>query len=247
MSDHDISQPITIGCAGWTIAREHSELFPSEGTHLERYATLFSAVEINTTFYRLHRPATFRKWAGAVPEHFRFAVKAPRTMTHYGRLRDMTDLEPFLEGVSQLGDKLGPILVQLPPSLAFDAAVADTFFTTFRQQYDGSLVCEPRHASWFTPEGTQLLVDHEVARVAADPVRAAGAGQAGGWPGLVYYRLHGSPRIYYSAYSTEYLDALAAELEVYAGEVPVWCFFDNTAGGEAVGNALYLKSRLTEK
>lgn len=235
--------PFFIGTAGWTIAREHAHLFEQQGTHLERYARLFSAVEINTTFYRLHKPATFAKWAAATPDNFRFAVKVPRDITHYGGLREMEKLHPFLEGVAELGEKAGPLLVQLPPKLAFDGPVAEAFFTVFRENWSGDLVCEPRHESWFVPEVDELLRDFRVARVAADPPRGGSLLQPAGWTGLAYYRLHGKPRIYYSEYDEDFLAGLSTEISLLRDEVPVWCFFDNTASGAAVGNALWVKSK----
>src|ERR1700761_9369383 len=98
-----------IGTAGWAIRREHAEAFESGPSHLARYATLFNSVEINSSFYRPHRPATYEKWAASVPDHFRFAVKMPRTITHESRLSGAEDLlNKFLREASALGKKLGP-------------------------------------------------------------------------------------------------------------------------------------------
>ncbi len=243
MTENKLHPNVYIGCAGWSIPKEHAEQFPEAGSHLMRYAQRFSAVEINSSFYRSHRPATFAKWAASVPDHFRFAVKVPRQITHLRRLVDCVELlEGFLAEVGALGEKLGPLLVQLPPSLVFDAAIASAFFVTLRDRFAGSAVCEPRHPSWFQPDAAQVLVEFEVARVAADPVAPVPeAAQPGGWSGLVYYRLHGSPRIYYSAYEEHYLETLAGKLHVpAAASASVWCVFDNTALGAATANALYM-------
>ena len=92
---------VGVGCAGWSIPREHAALFPEAGTHLARYVQRLSAVEINSSFYRPHRPATYARWAASVPEHFRFSVKdAPRTITHQKRLADVDDLRDQLSDVS---------------------------------------------------------------------------------------------------------------------------------------------------
>jgi len=140
-----------------------------------------------------------------------------------------------------LGERLGCLLVQLPPSLSFEPGVATAFFTALRSRSAAPVACEPRHASWFTPEAEEILIEFEVARVAADPARVPSAGEPGGWPGLVYFRLHGSPRIYYSAYEEEYLDALASRLEEHtAAGRQAWCIFDNTVLGAATRNALDL-------
>jgi uncharacterized protein YecE (DUF72 family) len=236
---------IRIGCAGWSIPKAYAEHFPAEGSHLERYAQRFPAVEINSSFHRPHRPATYARWGSSVPEDFQFAVKVPKAITHENRLADTeANLKRFLSEVRELGSKLGPLLVQLPPSLPFRPAVVNTFFQNLREQFDGSLVCEPRHISWFKPEAEQLLKQFKVARVAADPARTQQAGEPGGWNGLIYYRLHGSPRMYYSAYSAEYLESLAQRLIETARSVPTWCIFDNTAEFAATGNALDLLKRV---
>src|SRR5690349_12315863 len=108
---------VRIGCAGWTVPKQHAELFPSNGSHLERYSGLFSTVEINSSFYRPHRPATYARWANAVPDHFDFTVKVPREITHERRLSNVSDaLDRFLGEVMHLRDKLGALLLQLPPS-----------------------------------------------------------------------------------------------------------------------------------
>jgi uncharacterized protein YecE (DUF72 family) len=137
--------------------------------------------------------------------------------------------------------------VQLPPSLRFDAAIVAAFFTTLRARFRGSVVCEPRHASWFTREAEQVLVSMQVARVAADPAPVPEAAQPGGWTGLIYYRLHGSPEMYASAYSASYLDKFAQQLHLSIQAVPAWCIFDNTALGAATANALDLCTRLSER
>src|SRR5205809_97187 len=117
-----------VGCAGWSIPKQHAHCFPAHGTHLERYAQRFPAVELNSSFYRPHRPTTYARWAASVPENFQFAVKVPREITHTRRLVDVTEpLECFLGEVQALGAKLGPLLIQLPPSLRFTGKTAEVF------------------------------------------------------------------------------------------------------------------------
>ncbi|WP_431271194.1 DUF72 domain-containing protein [Dankookia sp. P2] len=227
-----------IGTAGWSIPAQHAVAFPREGSHLERYSRRFPAVEINSSFYRPHRPATYARWAASVPAHFRFAVKMPKEITHIRRLAGATEpLTRFLDEAGALGVTLGPILVQLPPGLAFKPDLAG-FFLDFRVRFDGAIACEPRHRSWFTDEVDQLLTQFRIARVAADPAVVARAGVPGGWPGLRYHRLHGSPRMYYSAYPRDALDLLARQLAQGGGEA--WCIFDNTAEGAAAADAMTL-------
>ena len=236
-----------VGCAGWALPKPYQSAFPAEGTHLERYAARFTAVEINSSFYRPHSPATYARWAASVPTDFRFSVKVPRAITHDQRLvaADVL-LDVFLSEATALGEKLGCLLVQLPPSLAYDAATAESFFTDVRAQYDGAVALEPRHASWFTGEVDTRLRTHRIARVAADPAPVPAAREPGGWPELVYVRLHGSPRIYYSAYDDQYVDRLAECLHDAATRVSnIWCVFDNTALGAAIPNALGLMARMS--
>lgn len=237
--------PLLIGTAGWSLPRSSRHRF-AEGAGLsllERYAPQLPAVEINSSFYRSHQRSTYERWAAATPEAFRFCVKLPKAVTHTARLTDCAHLlEQFLAEVCGLGERLGCLLVQLPPSLALDAPVADAFFRTLRHLHgEGSIAVEPRHASWFTPEGDALLTRWQAARVLADPVLFDPGQAPGGWPGLVYCRLHGSPRRYYSAYEPDLLQALAARLMRAASEASaVWCIFDNTASGAATANALDL-------
>ena len=228
-----------IGCAGWSLRSEHAAHFPGEGSHLERYAAVFPVVEINSSFYRPHQPKTYARWAESVPDAFRFAVKVPRSITHDAALRDIDGLLARFAGeVGALGEKLGCLLVQLPPKAGFHDETARDFFLRLQERFDCMIACEGRHPSWFSETATEVLRERGVTRVIADPP----AGQPG--PHVpttndIYVRLHGAPRIYYSSYSQAYLDALAADLAVHsAAGRTVWCIFDNTAAGEAVPNAL---------
>jgi uncharacterized protein YecE (DUF72 family) len=233
-----------IGTAGWAIPARTADAFPSDGSSLERYATVFDCAEINSSFHRPHRPATWQRWASAVPDGFLFSAKLPREITHERRLADCSaPLAAALAGMEGLGDRLEILLVQLPPSLAFESAVAEAFFASLRAAWSRGIACEPRHPSWFEPGADALLVDRRVARVAADPARVPAAAEPGGWPGLLYYRLHGSPRTYRSSYDDGRLEAYAGRLA--AGPAPAWCIFDNTASGAAAEDALKLKSLMS--
>lgn len=243
---------IQVGCAGWSLPRPMWPEFPADGTHLQRYAARFNAVEINSSFYRPHQTATYARWAASVPDHFRFSVKLPKTITHQQRLADCTGLlDDFLAQAGGLGEKLGCLLVQLPPSLAFDAARVRDFLRLLRERHGGPVALEPRHASWFTAPADPLLDAWQVGRVLADPVVHEAGRLPGGFAGLVYVRLHGSPRMYYSAYDRAVLDALVARLRLAATlDAAVWCIFDNTAEGAAIEDALYTVqglSRTTHK
>jgi uncharacterized protein YecE (DUF72 family) len=237
-----------IGCAGWSIASTQCAHFPVSGSHLERYAAVLPAVEINSSFYRPHRPDTYKRWRDSVPEAFRFSVKMPRAITHERRLQDTDTLMlKFLQEAGELGDKLGCLLVQLPPSLSFVPHVVRDFFRGLTGHAKAPVVCEARHRSWFTPEAEDILTTLGIAQVMADPpvVQQAFADNS---LSTAYVRLHGSPQIYHSPYSEEFLTRLEEELRKYqAAGKTAWCIFDNTASGAAMPNALSLLDRFDGK
>ena len=235
-----------LGCAGWSLPRDAQSAFSAEGSHLQRYASRLTAAEINSSFHRPHSRATYQRWAASVPSPFRFSVKLPRTITHDLRLLAAeTLLDEFLAQVGGLGDRLGCLLVQLPPSLEFQPAVAGSFFHSLLARHAGPVALEPRHASWFTPAVDAWLAQRRVARVLADPVRHDGGRLPGGFADRVYLRLHGSPRMYYSSYGPDTIQSLADRIALALQEGrEVWCVFDNTAGSAAAQNALDLKLAL---
>ena len=200
---------VWIGTAGWSIRKDQAALFGDGASHLARYATRFNAAEINSSFYRPHRRGTYERWAASVPENFRFAAKCRARITHAARLKERTRCwRHFWSRWRDLG-KLGPLLVQLPPSLAIRAGSPPNFFADLRAVFDGALACEPRHASWFGQAG----------RSAAEKAsRCAGCGRsracarrrrAGRLGRLSLLRWHGSPVMYRSDYPPERLAALA--------------------------------------
>ena len=236
---------IRVGTAGWSIPRAAAFRFDSAGTHLERYSRSLRCAEINSSFHRPHAKATYAKWRDSTPVDFRFAVKLPRTITHELKLQEAR--EPFVTFMDQtdgLAEKRGPILVQLPPSLSFDASVVMPFLDVVRKVYKGPLVCEPRHAAWFSPAATSLLEHYRISRVAADPPPVPEAVFPAGWPRVAYFRLHGSPRKYWSRYDEDDIATLAATVRSVATAEEVWCVFDNTASGAAIENAWELRERL---
>lgn len=242
-----------IGTAGWSIPREVSASFPGTGQHLERYARVLNCAEINSSFYRSHRREVYERWAARTPPGFRFSVKLPRSITHDGRLRRARGpLQSFLAEAEGLGGRLAVLLVQLPPSFAFEARPVRSFFKLLSDLYGGSVVCEPRHSSWFTPAADRTLATLQVSRAAADPARWPQAARPGGWLGtrddgggaVLYHRWHGSPRMYWSRYEPPWLRQRAEELRAWPPNADCWCIFDNTAGGGATSNALELRSAM---
>ncbi|MDP9588182.1 UNVERIFIED_ORG: uncharacterized protein YecE (DUF72 family) [Shinella zoogloeoides] len=227
-----------IATAAWSIPKTVAQRFPETGTGLERYAAVFKGVEINSTFYRHHQAKTFERWAASVPEHFRFAVKIPREITHEARLHDIGGLfDTFLDEIQGLNEKLGPLLCQLPPNLAFDAKTVNEAFAAMRRNHAGTIVIEPRHKSWASEQAEMLLQRHAIDRVLADPAPV--------WPETgfddppKYVRLHGTPKIYYSSYSEADIRRFGKRLAEDS-----WCVFDNTASGAAIENALTMRDLL---
>ena len=232
-----------IGTAGWAVPRRWAHLAPADRKGLARYSGALNAVEINSSFYRPHARDTWARWAAQVPDDFRFSAKVPKAITHDAKLRDVdAALEQFVAEVTGLGDKLGALLVQLPGRFEFDKTTADIFFRRLRTLHAGHVVCEPRHPSWFTAEATTLLTRHRIGRVAADPPKGASACAPGGWSGIVYFRLHGSPRTYFTPYEQPFLMAIAERAADYS--VPVWVIFDNTGSGAAFENAVRMRELL---
>lgn len=237
-----------IGTAGWTLPKRHTDCFRPEGSHLQRYAQVLPCVEVNSSFHRPHQRKTWERWAASTPADFRFSVKLPKAITHTLKLANTGALlQIFLDQTAGLGEKLGPLLIQLPPSHVFDPGLVHEFFTTLRELHTATAVLEPRHASWFTAAADRLLRDFQIGRVAADPAKVSPlAAHPGGWPGLRYFRLHGSPRTYYSEYSEAALATLAQTLrDQPCPATETWVIFDNTTLGHATSNALSLLSLLS--
>ncbi len=228
---------VRTGTAGWRISKHHRDAFARDGSSLERYAARFNCVEINSSFHRTHRTSTYARWAQSVPTGFVFSLKIPKEITHKRRFVDCFELlEAFLEQTAALDDRLGPYVVQLAPSHAFDDD-ARAFFERFRSQYSGAIACEPRHASWAERDAVEVLQRYCITRVGADPAPFARAERSEPFGGFTYYRWHGSPRVYYSQYDEARLREFASQVARDEG-AEAWCIFDNTAMDGATGNAL---------
>ena len=231
---------IRVGTAGWSVPADVAAHLPPGSSALHRYGSAFNAAEINSTFHRSHRASTYARWAASVDDGFEFSVKLPKTITHVAKLLDVSLLvEDFLSETSHLGAKRGPVLVQTPPKLAFDGDAVESLVERLRAGGVTRIVWEARHATWFTPEADDLLAQWSIARVAADPAALVEAAMPGGARRLAYYRFHGSPRMYYSAYDAEALQTLADAVRALRAP-ETWVIFDNTAAGEAARDALKL-------
>jgi len=231
--------PFIVGTAAWNIPKESASYFPTIGSHLERYAHLLNGVEINSSFFREHKPATYAKWARSVPLEFRFSVKLWQYFTHERRLTESgLALSRSLDAIAHLEEKLGVILIQLPPNLEFDPRVAEPFFSTIRQKTSAPIAIEPLHESWNLSTAQKLLRALQIARVQSDPDPCPPLFIENGET-LAYYRLHGSPIIYRSNYDSMHLQYWREKVvESLHIKGKVWCIFDNTTFGYATKNAI---------
>jgi uncharacterized protein YecE (DUF72 family) len=267
-----------VGISGWTYAGWRGDFYPAGLPHRQELgyaASRLSSIEINGSFYALQRPSSYRRWHDETPDDFVFAVKGGRFITHLKRLRDVDAplANFFASGVLCLGDKLGPILWQLPENLAFDARVLDDFLgllprstteaaalaarhderlsgdrvdTTARTEQPLRYAVEARSGTFATEEFHEILSSHGVGCVLADT--------AGRWPmldrrtsDLRYVRLHGDRELYASGYTGAALDAWADRCRGWiAGGEDVFVYFDNDAKGFAPRDAMALLHRLCD-
>jgi uncharacterized protein YecE (DUF72 family) len=267
---------IRIGLSGWRYAGWRGSFYPHgliQRKELAYAADRFSTIEVNGSFYSLQRPTSYASWRDETPDDFVFALKGGRFITHMKRLRDV-DVPManfFASGPLALGDKLGPVLWQLPASTRFDADVLASFLARLPRTSDEAAelarahdeklppdralttpltqvrlrhAIEPRHASFGDPAALDLLRQYEVGLVVSD------AGDK--WPrfeqvtsDLVYVRLHGAEELYTSGYGPQALDEWADRISAWAGEgLDVLVYFDNDAKVHAPYDALALMDRL---
>ena len=244
-----MTQPsrVLVGLAGWSNPPAKRVDRADTQSHLAFYSQHFSCVEINSSFYRAHQSTTYARWSADTPPQFRFSVKMPRSITHESQLKKCAaEVGRFYDEISHLQPKLAVVLVQLPPSLEFQARTVSSFFKHVPRLRGTRLVCEPRHASWFTAAADHVLKGANVSRVAADPARFEGAERPTGSPRFAYFRWHGSPRLYYSKYSTAQLNDFATSVRSCKAR-DTWCVFDNTARYAAWDDGLQLSAMLQRK
>ena len=230
--------PVWIGTSGWQYRDWRGPFYPPglrQASWLEHYADRFRVVEVNNAFYRLPEASTFTAWAERTPDDFVVAVKASRYLTHIRRLREPAEaVERLLQRACHLGPKLGPVLLQLPPTLAADhAALAETLACF---PADVRVAVEFRHESWFNDGTRKLLGEHDSAFCLADsPRRRTPEWRTASWG---YLRLHegrSSPR---PCYGRAALAGWAGRLAgMFAPEDDVYAFFNNDPRGCAVRDA----------
>ena len=158
-----------IGTSGFQYSEWKGNFYPEDlpaSKMLPFYADRFSTTEINYTFHRIPSPKTIDNWKAATPGNFRFALKAPQKITHFAKLRDCADtLEYFCKVISGLGERLGPVLFQLPPNFKKDADVLSSFL---RELPSMRAAFEFRHESWFDDEIFEMLRKQSIALCIAD-------------------------------------------------------------------------------
>jgi uncharacterized protein YecE (DUF72 family) len=242
-----------IGTSGWSYG-EWDRVFYPEGVkstydRLAFYAGHFHTVEVNYSFYHLPKPETYQKWAATVPDEFLFAVKASRFITHIQKLVGVkASWTRFITGARTLGDRLGPILLQFPPSLRADPIRLSRFLDLLRKDTDTPPVhpvFEFRHPTWFTKEIYTILRKADAALCIAQSSRYPCV--EGVTADLVYYRFHGPQELFASRYSDEDLRYWAGKMKALLKEgKTVYAYFNNTLNGYAVENARTLRA-LIEK
>ena len=234
---------IHVGCSGWVYRHWRGTFYPEglpQKRWFERYAEEFDTVEINASFYRLPLSSTFEGWREKAPPGFRYAVKVNRFITHMKKLLDCRDeVERFIALARPLGDKLGPLLYQLPPSLHKNLERLDDFLSWLPD--DIEQVIEFRHSSWYDEEVLALLDRHGVGFVVHDLKGLKSPRWASGR--TAYVRFHGSGGRYSGRYSDEaLLEWTDWCLEQSRLGRSVWCYFNNDIHGHAIDDARTLKS-----
>lgn len=243
MEQTTVSQRIHIGCSGW-VYKHWRGLFYPEGLPqkrwFEHYADEFDTVEINNSFYRLPSGDTFEKWRKQAPPGFCYAVKANRYLTQAKKLKECEEpLERMMTAVRCLGDRLGPMLYQLPPSMKINLERLETFLRIIPK--DVTNVFEFRNKDWYVPE-TYALLDRYGASFCVHDMPGSASERVAVGP-IAYVRFHGGEGKYWGRYSDEGLLSWTDWIVDQASQDrSVWCYFNNDIHGHAIEDARTLKS-----
>ncbi|MFN3921531.1 MAG: DUF72 domain-containing protein [Caldimicrobium sp.] len=234
-----------IGTSGWSYPSFKNIFYPPDLKYkdwLKYYSKYFNTVEINVTFYRTPKPSTFRKWYEETPSYFVFSIKAPKIITHIKKLREVKDsLDLFLKNISPLQEKAKVVLFQLPPSLTYNREIIEEFLHLLPKNYKN--VFEIRHKSFHNEEFVKLLIDNNVCLCFSDCGKRYPSWLEVKTTYFLYIRLHGSKQLYVSNYEEEELENLLNLIKKLSPS-EVYIYFDNTALGYAVKNALFLKEKV---
>lgn len=230
-----------IGCSGFHYKGWRGRFYPDglpAKKWFEYYCQFFNTVELNVTFYRFPRLSDLTTWYERSPLEFRFTVKAPRLITHFKKFKDAKrEANDFYGTVAEgLKDKLGAILFQLHPRIEFSEENIERILSTLDPAFQN--IIEFRHESWWKPEVYSLLRKHNLTFCGIS------------YPGLpddviksaptVYYRFHGVPDLYLSAYTDAELTNIAESIKKFRGVEDVYCYFNNDIDVAAVRNAAFL-------
>jgi uncharacterized protein YecE (DUF72 family) len=232
------SLPLYIGTSGWSY-RWKEIFYPEElksADYLAYYANHYNCTEINSSFYHYTMPRTIEKWLAGTPAHFKFAPKLHQEITHTLKWQGVEEsLEKFMGRYLLMGERLGPVLVQIAASFRYDQRVAEDFFRLLRDRYPSQVFAlEARHVSWFGEEVQDQLRDYQITWVIASAGKRFPSLQTT-TSNTVYLRLHGEERLYASAYSEEQLERYAFMVQDWLQDgKQVWVFFNNTMYGSAV-------------
>jgi len=242
MECKDEIRKLFIGTSGWSYKHWTGLFYPAEikpDKYLEYYITRFDSVELNSCFYHLPKNTTVTGWVHRTPGFFKFCPKLSRFITHQKRLNDVEEpLKKFFELFKEMKSRLGPVLIQLPPGLAFNRSLVNDFIQILKRQYNSyRFAVEVRHKSWITDEVFNLLAQHNVAFVIADSGKR--------FPyyeeittDFVYLRFHGPEKLYASDYSDPQLNVFAEKIANWLrNDKEVWAFFNNDFHGFAINNA----------
>lgn len=230
-----------IGTSGWSYAHWKENFYPQEVKSKEwlpYYATHFSTVEVNSTFYHLPLLSTTRKWFSEVPDDFLFSIKISRYITHQKRLKDCKDaLDLFYQHIKPLKSKTGPILIQLPPSFTYDKSRLLEFVEHLSDKYQ--YVFEFRNDSCFTDDLYQFLAERNIAlcitdlngKLSPEVITAD----------FTYIRLHGPKKAYKGSYGPTALNSWHKKMEKWLEKSSVFCYFDNDEKGYAIQDAIAIQ------
>ncbi len=240
-----------IGTSGWNYDHWHGVLYPrglKPQSYLRHYATRLSSVEISESFSHLPAEAEFEQWADAVPPDFVFAVMVPKSITHGRRLRDSAGpWAAFLARARRLGSKLGPLLIQLPPTMRCDIGLLERFLDTAPEAREHRLALQARHDSWFDPLAMYDLRRLGIAVVIEHSERYPEAPHVPTAP-FLYLRFHGPGQMFASRYRTADLEPWARRIHKWIEEDrTVYAYFANDFEGHALSNARTLWRMVEEK
>jgi uncharacterized protein YecE (DUF72 family) len=238
---------IHIGSSGWSYSDWKEIFYPPKTKstdYLAYYATHFDCTEINSSFYRIPQKKTVQKWVDNTPDHFLFCPKLYQGITHFRKFKNCEELmENYFEVFSPMEKKLGPVLIQLPGSFAFNYETADAFFELLAKSYRKySFAIETRHITWYTEEALGLLSDYGITHTISDAGRHHFPTHEAITSKNIYIRFHGRQFLYATDYNDKELKEYAVKIKKWLKDKHrIWVFFNNTAFGFSLRNAVTLK------